>query len=325
MRAITISGAALVAGVLLALTWSLPTASADNGIHVRNAGETTDACAGCHRAHTGQAPNLLLDVQPGLCYTCHGAGATGATTAVESGSLYDTVDRTTDIGALRGGGFATARINTVDASLPPSGVTNDDLSDGTVVIGTLGTAATTQSWHTVDGAASTMWGNGAIGSGIGLTGTELRCGSCHDPHGAGTYRTLRPTPLGSGAAAPVVVTDEGATKNYGTADYLRPLSGLSGGGGANISGWCAQCHTRYLAGNSDSSGDPIFNYRHEVTDAGVPVCTNCHVAHGSNAGVDGPNSAAVEWPGGATGETDLNNSRLLKMDNRGICQKCHNK
>jgi hypothetical protein len=37
----------------------------------------------------------------------------------------------------------------------------------------------------------------------------------------------------------------------------------------------------------------------------------------------GPYSSTVEWPGGGVGTTDNNNSRLLKMDNRGICLKCH--
>lgn len=308
--------------------------SADGGVHVQSAGAVTDNCAGCHRAHTGQAPQLLVDVQPALCYTCHGTAGTGAATAVQSGTLYTDRDRTSVVGGqgLRAGGFQTARINTADPSLPPVGVENTDLQDPGVGIGVLANPAITTSWHTIDGSAGVMWGNGALNSGPGLANAQLRCGSCHDPHGTGTYRLLRPQPTGSGAATAVVVVDEtpGATRSYGTANYLRPRQGLTGANAAaNLSTWCAQCHTRYLALNANNSGDAIFTYRHAIEDAtnGVPLCTHCHVAHGTNA-LMGVNAVEVEWPdgtAGVSGTTDTNRSSLLRMDSRGICQKCHNK
>ena len=90
-----------------------------------------------------------------------------------------------------------------------------------------------------------------------------------------------------------------------------------------MTNWCTQCHTRYLApsgSRSTDSGDSIYMYRH--TTAYNRTCTTCHVAHGTNAVMDdGSYSANVPYPDGSapTG----NNSRLLKVDNRGTCQLCH--
>jgi mono/diheme cytochrome c family protein len=99
-----------------------------------------------------------------------------------------------------------------------------------------------------------------------------------------------------------------------------------------ISAWCSSCHTRYLSGSTGAttdSGDPVYTYRH-VSNARVE-CTQCHVSHGSNAAMTGE-SAAVEYPDDSdpTTVTDPDtlvvttlNSRLLKIDNRGTCQACH--
>jgi predicted CXXCH cytochrome family protein len=94
-----------------------------------------------------------------------------------------------------------------------------------------------------------------------------------------------------------------------------------------INAWCSQCHSRYLAITpapyETNSGDAIFTYRHSNTSN--KPCTTCHVAHGSNAQMTGFNSTHQNWPGGgadpsADEDTD---SRLLKVDNRGTCQMCH--
>jgi len=90
-----------------------------------------------------------------------------------------------------------------------------------------------------------------------------------------------------------------------------------------INAWCAQCHSRYLAITGtpfqDNSGDAIFKYRHSNTSN--KPCTTCHVAHGSNAQMPGIYSANETYPGGAA--APVGDSRLLKIDNRGTCQACH--
>jgi len=166
-------------------------------------------CAGCHRAHTAKAEYLLKQAQPGLCYTCHGG----------AGSYLDVVDGvapgTTD--ALRGGGFAYSLIDGAAGkmTITEAGAKSSAAKPGTV-------AAPVTSRHQIDGATpGTMWGNGAISDTVintgtavndatkdnpakagdaGLYGVTLECGSCHDPHGNGNYRILRPVPNDAGKA-----------------------------------------------------------------------------------------------------------------------------
>lgn len=93
-----------------------------------------------------------------------------------------------------------------------------------------------------------------------------------------------------------------------------------------MTAWCSACHTRYASADAaEHSGDAIFAFRHETT--GNRACTTCHVAHGSNARMAGSFSSTQPFPngdiltydiGGVTGD-----SRLLKVDNRGTCQLCH--
>ena len=128
----------------------------------------------------------------------------------------------------------------------------------------------------------------------------------------------------------------------------------------DTSRWCSQCHTRYLAvrnptvptpapGGIDAdasrvnSGDVIFTFRHtsagwsRSSSTGIAsfnnrACITCHATHGSNASMPGKPaagtnySATVPWPDGSTVNpaNDLQRASLLKVDNRGICRRCHN-
>lgn len=112
-----------------------------------------------------------------------------------------------------------------------------------------------------------------------------------------------------------------------------PASGSSGDQLAGTTGatwrgqitvWCAACHTRYAAPGSAAmtpSVDPVYTYRHQTNQT---ACTQCLVAHGSNAVMDGLSSSTYAYPvepGGAP--LSGPSSRLLKIDNRGTCQACH--
>ena len=92
-----------------------------------------------------------------------------------------------------------------------------------------------------------------------------------------------------------------------------------------IEAWCTACHTRYHAGpgsDSESSGDNLFAYRHQT--GGRTTCTTCHVAHGSNAAMSGDFSKVFPYPGSTSAAPNISpSSRLLKVDNRGTCQMCH--
>lgn len=342
------------------------TAQADNGPHRSTAATTTSLvtvnsatgagrCAGCHRAHTSQGEYNLKLAQPDLCFTCHGAGAPGSSTDVVNGTDGGS-------GALRGGGFTNAKM---DAAAPTKQMTLDavtgKLATSLQTIGALAAAIPTTSKHQIDGVtAGTAWGNGAIdatGANLGKTIT-LECGSCHDPHGNGNYRILRPVPVDSGVpntADPVTglltvapqgvkIPDATGTKVYTTTNYWLsgdsnvPLGGTTAIIGTasttaapdgyiqNVAAWCTTCHTRYLAGSGSyktKSGDATFMYRHR-SDAnnkqGAANCITCHVSHGSNANM--VDSAVVSLPGGGT--APVGDSRLLRVNNRAACLMCHN-
>jgi len=366
--------ALLFAGATIWLFLLAIPAMADNGPHVAGQNSTAlqGSCAGCHRAHSGQAPYLVKATMPTLCYSCHGAGGAGATTDVQDGVAYaatstphagtlgvsggTSVSLTSVAGALRGGGFQYALINTN----PSGGVTQD--SNRT--IGVLAAGAVTTSSHSVDGTPVTMWGAGNLGNpGVGTTNVDLTCASCHDPHGNGQYRILKPLPddATTGTAAVKIIDATAGTSmvytttNYwlsgdsnvpvdatapltGTAKAANPTAGTYADIAAdgyinNIAAWCTTCHTRYLASSNShktNSGDATFTYRHRsdvnYKSAGAN-CITCHVAHGTNAQMTtGGNSAGVSLPGGGTavGLKGAADSRLLRVDNRGICIMCHN-
>jgi predicted CXXCH cytochrome family protein len=116
--------ALLVAGGALWLVLAAIPASADGGPHSlgNNSGTAglTGDCAACHRAHTAQAAYILTAEEPALCTNCH--NGTGATTDVDGGVQFTPATWTGSpatnpiLGALRGGGFATAVIDTGNAS-----------------------------------------------------------------------------------------------------------------------------------------------------------------------------------------------------------------
>jgi predicted CXXCH cytochrome family protein len=90
-----------------------------------------------------------------------------------------------------------------------------------------------------------------------------------------------------------------------------------------ITAWCSACHTRYNSVTAEQpSGDNLYMYRHQTVSN--QACTTCHVAHGSNALMTGQFSGAFPYPGGTPSVPTLSpSSRLLKVDNRGTCQLCH--
>jgi predicted CXXCH cytochrome family protein len=98
-------------------------------------------------------------------------------------------------------------------------------------------------------------------------------------------------------------------------------NGISATFTTQISTWCTTCHSRYLSqGWATKEDDAIFTYRHTATNTSRN-CITCHVSHGSNAQMPGTYSSTMENPGGAV--APVGDSRLLKADNRGTCQLCH--
>jgi predicted CXXCH cytochrome family protein len=301
-------------------------AAADNGPHVAGQGPITDSCAGCHRIHTGKAPHLLKEAQSDLCYTCHGSSATGANNDVEDGVGYSGEERSGGpAGALRGGGFAYALIES----------DNPTIGKSTGVIPVRGSGQPVNSTHSVDSSEQTAWGFGPVNGEVDYGKTlSMSCGNCHDPHGNGNYRILRTTPRGlyhypnHPPEEDEVAIPDTETKVYTTSNYWRSDDENALGFAENVAAWCTTCHNRYLADHEGStdSGDAVYTYRH-TSDAtgqggGQRNCVQCHVAHGSNSSMSAEADSVPFPDGSGAGEGD---SRLLRLNNRGVCQMCHNK
>jgi hypothetical protein len=257
-----------------------------------------------------------------LCISCHGSSAQGANTNVEDGFYLSTRDDTVadeDHGAantpdgspLLGGGFINYQGSSVTSS---------------------------------HAGSLLAWGNGVDrGSTAAISDPEFSCASCHDPHGSPNYRILK-TEV-NGITIEVDQVDEDA-KDYDTEQW-----------GAGTSNLCAACHSAYHetaanvgsdTGAQDFGGgfthrvDMPYHYRNNAnpetvgftdssgTNVRVPlaqsgggdyvVCMTCHLPHGSSATMIGNADG-----GGLPGETAGDDSALLRLDNRSVCQACHQK
>ena len=392
MRKLTIALAIAVAASVLLLTPGI--ALANFAIHGGYSMDT-DACAGCHRAHTASSSitwnngvedrsALLIstaDETFEFCLTCHGDDAAGAATNVISG-VYE-ADEWGTLGAeLNGGGFE--RVG--------------------------GMAATSN--HTFNGGSWGAWGGGETGrDGIITTGygeqIVMSCSSCHDVHGSSNYRILKDVVNGirvggydgGTVPTPYVISNElgypssgwelheqGAIDmanyqpNYTEPAYAKaPAEDPKKG----ISGWCQACHTQYMtisgtttegldadgyfagAVNTDGAYDAndgfgfVTRHRHPVNvelsnflgprdliePANLPLaeslggdvdfndswvdCLTCHVSHGSAKTMSGFanvwDSTNPEEDSGVGGVDPANSSALLRLNDRGVCQDCHNK
>jgi hypothetical protein len=116
------------------------------------------------------------------------------------------------------------------------------------------------------------------------------------------------------------------SSGYGTADAPNGFSALFN---TQITVWCTSCHVQHYSIVDylpNPSGDTLYEYRHVTT--GMLACTTCHVAYGSNARIEGQFSSTQPFPNGSAplysiGRTTGGDSRLLKVDNRGSWQLCH--
>ncbi len=288
---------------------------ADGGPHGVPSPSMND-CLLCHRAHVARGFSSATPTVE-LCFACHGSPTMGAHTDVVDG-VYEGLGNPQ---GLRGGGFFYALMDTDWSGRPRL-------------------RATTSS-HLWSGETGMAWGQGTSGPGEPM---RLSCLNCHNPHGHSgpngepTYRVLRPEPLGAGTE-PVVVMEE-RSKRY-TVDaqdakyfgqwYPPALY-------QQLGYWCAQCHDRYLQTADEHHGAPPFVYQH--ISVGWPrvaarqgnteymnrpfSCLTCHVAHGTAAHMAGW-AAQVPWPDGSQEPRGDARSSLLRTDNRGVCQLCHEK
>lgn len=327
MRKLALLGAI---GVLWLFVAALPV-FADGGPHqmaVNNgtAGLSADSCAGCHRAHTATAADLLKQAQPFLCLSCHNGSA--ASTDVLNGVQYTSAGATTSVlGALRGGGFQYALIDSSNAARLSYSTTRG----GVTVVANIGhvqplaTKAAVTSTHGGLGGilnagwgTGTVWGNGAVGSGAGATVT-LECGSCHNPHGNGQYRILQTAPSLTASAGTFTVTNATGvqvmdTTTIGTHNYtIKPASD-----GADANGSAANVSTT-------AQGD---YWRYHWDPTGLLAWTNTTTA--ANGGTDGTAPPADPMNTGWNGVSPVNaaaNGGVAPANSTGLmtawCIQCH--
>jgi hypothetical protein len=364
----------------------------------------TEACAGCHRAHTAPSSITWVDGNNAsksalllsdssqvyqFCLACHDSTSQGADTNVLDG-VYEGTSYGTNGATLLGGAFGRE-----DASLP-GGHTYD------------GSNHAVTSTHLTNGGSWGAWGGGAFGStsSVDATGNSvlqgsgnkivMDCGSCHDPHGSSNYRILKdmvngvrvggydPTAPGASATTPTPTpfvssnetgypspgfalhsSNAGYQPNYTTPKYAIPSDPTKG-----MSGWCAGCHTVYTATSSKYNAADglgyVMRYRHPVnvpvsnvagsnyagarslvvTGSVLPLdhpagsttnkdgdwieCLTCHNAHGASTVMAGYANVAdpandLTPNNGLGGVPPVGDSALLKLDNRAVCEACHNK
>jgi predicted CXXCH cytochrome family protein len=322
------------------------TAQADNGKHISTAqgagitgGLVNNAggrCAGCHRAHTAKAEYLLKVAQPQLCYSCHADGG-GASTNVVSGVIMDTSQ------ALRGGGFEKALIGSALATKDTGAVdpATGRIATSNQTIPVLGAGVTTTSKHLIDGVtAGTAYGNGTDASGAGKSLT-LECGSCHDPHGNGNYRVLRPIPVDSGyavhelkAAIPAVVDNPATPLVDETAAAVPAV--MSPAAGIKIPDATSYTYTTanyWLSGDSLVPNDPTATLTgtKKATDLAADGyinnianwCTTCHTRYLAVSGSYGKARVGTNAAGQDTNFTYQHRSDANYKGSAANCITCH--
>jgi hypothetical protein len=119
-----------------------------------------------------------------------------------------------------------------------------------------------------------------------------------------------------------VVDVSGNTFKIGP-DRNTPLDITAAGSGGNVDRTSAPqtASTWYFP----RPGESVFKFQHRTVSN--RVCTTCHVSHGSNAVMDSdPGTPGAQgFSGNFTRPNGVasSSSRLLKIDNRGVCQGCH--
>ena len=290
---------AMVLGLLLVAALAT-TALADNGPH-GGFTSSTDACAGCHRAHSAQSADgylLKASDETALCMSCHDGN--GAYTDVKNGLYAQTyggsgspaatsyVGSTAgqgDAGApLFGGGFSYTEMLTAWAG---KGFYNDTVTRS---------MHQTTSTHSVGGSSLTTWGSGnysasvntgsTFNGGTVATPVGFECTSCHTPHGMGgkdssgnaapTYRILRYQPQGSNGyevstGTLFTVQSSGTVLSSGAMGItIQNVTGAAGGASINdTTPYIAGAPSHWYSLNDDASIDP-----------GVAALTKPHVGAG---------------------------------------------
>lgn len=293
------------------------TATNKHGSYTTN----TDACGGCHKTHTAPYINLV-GISTGtvgkndtydLCMYCHDSVGESRYD-VEDGKIQYTAAGPINYKWASGGG----------------GILNNVSIEGISVVAEQKAAV---SKHNVDLANGSTLQSVATKGGSPTHNIDLTCGACHDPHGTGSYRTLKTTIstyLADDITAQTITVGTIANAKTEIANGEETYAYSDG----KFNTFCGACHLNYqqttVNGDTDykfftastaykrhklgtlpnTAGNPGYDATKLVLplDNGTVTCITCHFAHGSSADM-----------------TKSGTGPLLRMDERGVCQNCHNK
>jgi len=192
----------------------------------------------------------------------------------------------TQLGALRAGGFATARMGQPFKISLASGGSNTAKS--TVQVAATASAVTSSHMASLSGLtrAGKAWGNGANGSGAGPV-IALECTTCHNPHGNGQYAILQSLPTATGlsnawtikivsvSAAGLYTTDVSSGLHVGDA---VTVAGATQGNGSGTVATTPATNTFTLTGvtvaAAGTGGTVTRTSGVMVTDAALPASTD---------------------------------------------------
>lgn len=154
---------------------------------------------------------------------------------------------------------------------------------------------------------------------------ELTCTSCHNPHGKTENPKLLRVRLN---------TWDDQENVLQAMDIPKIVQDPSSSYNNAISNFCVACHTDYLTGTSQNRHPVAQDGNNEtvqassangfnpellalpVSSTGDVTCITCHFAHGTTAQVS---TTTFNPP------SPIRPSTLLRIDERGVCQNCHNK
>ncbi len=328
------ASSALAAAAILALALTLSPATADAGEttapHVPLATDT-DACGMCHRTHSSASDawhrflsglgtgNALLAVpstgrgDTQMCYACHGVGAPGADTEVESAFTGAGAHRLVPYASAFGpspkqcsdchdshGSERTASGTPYPALLRAVTSTGGQVYTGEEFCAACHYDRPADTW---DGLA--VWRQTAHGRIMTPTasGTGIRCVNCHDPHGSDAAPSIvsRVVPPAAPATVNVTGNDRSLCLACHTASYATwsgPASYAVSAHGVTVAtvtlsgewpsrdvtpsaeasrkvGECQSCHAPM--GRKDASGNLVA---YMVDAPGRALCDRCHDADG---------------------------------------------
>ena len=222
----------------------------------------TDACAGCHRAHTAKSVDLLPQVSPQstLCFTCH--DGTGATSNVESQ-------------------YSDPAVAANDASDPTS-------------------TGYTASFYRHDATVTTSHVLGSNDEFGGVLNRHVECSDCHDPHKAAAVDSTVPAAGVAWPLSGRLTGVSGVAVTNGAAGSAPTYTFLDGKSTAVQFEYqlCFKCHSGYTTLMSNSGVRPSW----QMLDAGVefnPANASFHPVEGpgTNTTQKMKDSLAGSWTG----------------------------